>query len=110
MSNISLLGEYDYGTEFKDVDRSKGASSAYAYYNVVCVIAGTGTLGLPHALAQGGWIGIFILVLALLMSTVILFLFRGCLGPKWFHFFLVVYCCHLDTMLICQRRSTIVLL
>lgn len=41
-----------------------------AYFNVVCVIAGTGTLGLPYALAQGGWIGILILCLAWWMSTV----------------------------------------
>ncbi|KAI9322120.1 transmembrane amino acid transporter protein-domain-containing protein [Dichotomocladium elegans] len=40
-----------------------------AYFNIVCVIAGTGTLGLPLALRQGGWIGILILFLSWFMST-----------------------------------------
>jgi len=35
-----------------------------AYFNVVCVVAGTGTLGLPKAFATGGWLGILILALA----------------------------------------------
>lgn len=34
-----------------------------------CVIAGTGTLGMPYAVAQSGWIGSVIIVLALLMSA-----------------------------------------
>ncbi|KAI8341320.1 transmembrane amino acid transporter protein-domain-containing protein [Chlamydoabsidia padenii] len=40
-----------------------------AYFNIVCVVAGTGTLGLPHAFAQGGWLGILILMLAYAMSV-----------------------------------------
>ncbi|KAI9319204.1 transmembrane amino acid transporter protein-domain-containing protein [Dichotomocladium elegans] len=40
-----------------------------AYFNVVCVVAGTGTLGLPHAFALGGWLGILILILAWLMAV-----------------------------------------
>ncbi|KAI9308298.1 transmembrane amino acid transporter protein-domain-containing protein [Cunninghamella echinulata] len=55
--------------EFIDVDRSKAGSSSLAYFNIVCVIAGTGTLGLPYALKQGGWFGLFILFLAWFMST-----------------------------------------
>lgn len=39
------------------VDNSEGGSSFLAYFNVVCVVAGTGALGLPFALKQGGWIG-----------------------------------------------------
>lgn len=31
-------------------------SSFGAYFNIVCAIAGTGTLGLPGAMAKGGWI------------------------------------------------------
>lgn len=27
------------------------------YFSVTCVVAGTGTLGLPHAFALGGWLG-----------------------------------------------------
>ncbi|KAG1418465.1 hypothetical protein G6F58_005078 [Rhizopus delemar] len=40
-----------------------------AYFNVVCVVAGTGTLGLPKAFAEGGWLGILILILAYAMSV-----------------------------------------
>ncbi|CAO0798380.1 unnamed protein product [Mucor circinelloides] len=39
-----------------------------AYFNVVCVVAGTGTLGLPKAFAEGGWLGILILILAYFMA------------------------------------------
>lgn len=31
-----------------DVNREHAGSSFLAYFNVVCVIAGTGTLGLPY--------------------------------------------------------------
>ncbi|KAG2206112.1 hypothetical protein INT47_003761 [Mucor saturninus] len=40
-----------------------------AYFNVVCVVAGTGTLGLPKAFAEGGWLGILILCLAYAMAV-----------------------------------------
>ena len=40
-----------------------------AYFNVVCVVAGTGTLGLPKAFAIGGWLGILILLLAYGMAV-----------------------------------------
>ncbi|KAG1474904.1 hypothetical protein G6F56_000057 [Rhizopus delemar] len=40
-----------------------------AYFNIVCVVAGTGTLGLPKAFAVGGWLGILILMLAYVMSV-----------------------------------------
>lgn len=52
------------------MDRTHAGSSWTAYYNIVCVVAGTGTLGLPYSLRQGGWIGILILFLAWFMSTV----------------------------------------
>jgi amino acid permease len=52
-----------------DVNREHAGSSFLAYFNVVCVIAGTGTLGLPYALKQGGWIGILILFLSWTMSV-----------------------------------------
>ncbi|KAF1805261.1 transmembrane amino acid transporter protein-domain-containing protein [Mucor lusitanicus] len=38
------------------------------YFNVTCVVAGTGTLGLPHAFALGGWLGILIMLLAYMMA------------------------------------------
>ncbi|KAI9471812.1 MAG: transmembrane amino acid transporter protein-domain-containing protein [Benjaminiella poitrasii] len=40
-----------------------------AYFNIVCVVAGTGTLGLPKAFADGGWLGILILILAYFMAV-----------------------------------------
>ncbi|KAI8063485.1 transmembrane amino acid transporter protein-domain-containing protein [Gongronella butleri] len=39
-----------------------------AYFNVVCVVAGTGTLGLPYAFMQGGWMGLLIFFLSWAMS------------------------------------------
>jgi amino acid permease len=50
-----------------------------AYANVVCVVAGTGTLGLPYALKLGGWIGVAILLLSLLMSIYTAILLMKCL-------------------------------
>ncbi|ORX51669.1 hypothetical protein DM01DRAFT_1324166 [Hesseltinella vesiculosa] len=55
----SIINEFGHG---------KG-SFLTAYFNVVCVVAGTGTLGLPHAFALGGWLGILILILAYAMSV-----------------------------------------
>ncbi|KAI8599888.1 transmembrane amino acid transporter protein-domain-containing protein [Dissophora ornata] len=37
--------------------------------NCSCVVAGTGTLGMPHAVAQSGWLGTLVVLLALFMST-----------------------------------------
>ncbi|KAI8363690.1 transmembrane amino acid transporter protein-domain-containing protein [Mortierella sp. GBAus27b] len=39
-----------------------------ALFNIVCVVAGTGTLSLPYSLAKGGWISVGILVLSMVMS------------------------------------------
>ncbi|RCI00656.1 hypothetical protein CU098_009610 [Rhizopus stolonifer] len=50
------------------IDRSKQGSSFTAFFSVVCVVAGTGALGLPYALRQGGWIGLFILCLSCILS------------------------------------------
>lgn len=65
----------DKNIEF-GIDRSKQGSSFTAFYSVVCVVAGTGALGLPYALSQGGWIGLFILVLSWILSVCKLELFR----------------------------------
>lgn len=37
-------------------------------FSITCVVAGTGTLGLPRAFALGGWLGILIMVLSYIMS------------------------------------------
>lgn len=38
------------------------------FFNVTCVVAGTGTLGLPHAFKLGGWLGVLIMFLAYFMA------------------------------------------
>ncbi|KAI8883422.1 hypothetical protein K501DRAFT_219314 [Backusella circina FSU 941] len=61
--------EFEYANEgIVDVNRENAGSSWMAYFNIVCVVAGTGTLGLPMALAQGGWIGMLIIFLSWTMS------------------------------------------
>ncbi|KAI7847830.1 transmembrane amino acid transporter protein-domain-containing protein, partial [Circinella umbellata] len=45
------------GSKFSHgIEREAQGSSFLAYFNVVCVVAGTGALQLPYALAQGGWL------------------------------------------------------
>ncbi|RKP07202.1 transmembrane amino acid transporter protein-domain-containing protein [Thamnocephalis sphaerospora] len=43
-------------------------SSFGAYFNIICVIAGTGTLQLPLAMHQGGWIGLLLIVMSGVMA------------------------------------------
>ncbi|KAI9495370.1 transmembrane amino acid transporter protein-domain-containing protein [Zychaea mexicana] len=76
--------DFDYkdSNHVQDVDRSEAGSSFLAYFNVVCVIAGTGTLGLPYALRLGGWIGLFILFLSWFMSTYTGIILIRCLYVK----------------------------
>ncbi|ORX57497.1 hypothetical protein DM01DRAFT_1302677 [Hesseltinella vesiculosa] len=71
-----------FNGEFEDCDRSQAGSTLWSYVNVVCVIAGTGTLGLPAALAQGGWFGMFILILAWWMSSYTACILIKCLYLK----------------------------
>ncbi|KAG0743381.1 hypothetical protein G6F57_010614 [Rhizopus arrhizus] len=62
--------DYEYGQEsLMDCNREHAGSSKLAFFNVVCVVAGSGTLGLPQALQQGGWIGLFVIFLSWLMSV-----------------------------------------
>ncbi|KAJ8657674.1 hypothetical protein O0I10_006489 [Lichtheimia ornata] len=61
--------EYDVGRFNHGIDREGQGSSFLAYFNIVCVVAGTGALQLPYALAQGGWIGLLILFLSWIFST-----------------------------------------
>ncbi|KAF9199534.1 hypothetical protein BGZ49_010320 [Haplosporangium sp. Z 27] len=49
-------------------ERPTQGGNLSAFFNIVCVVAGTGTLGLPYSLAKGGWIGVGILVLSMIMS------------------------------------------
>ncbi|KAF9933621.1 hypothetical protein FBU30_005060 [Linnemannia zychae] len=45
------------------------ATNFQAYVNVVSVLAGAGTLGLPAALRDAGWVGLIILALACAMAV-----------------------------------------
>ncbi|KAI8577327.1 hypothetical protein K450DRAFT_282713 [Umbelopsis ramanniana AG] len=47
----------------------RNASNTSAFINIVCVVAGSGTLGIPYALRQSGWIGLFLLMLSAVMSN-----------------------------------------
>ncbi|RKP26024.1 transmembrane amino acid transporter protein-domain-containing protein [Syncephalis pseudoplumigaleata] len=65
--------DYTGGMEIADdVDAahqpSRNSSSIGAYFNIICVIAGTGTLQLPLAMHQSGWFGVFLIVLSALMA------------------------------------------
>ncbi|KAF8977724.1 hypothetical protein BGZ46_007154 [Entomortierella lignicola] len=60
-------------------ERPEQGSNLLAYANVVCVVAGTGTLGLPYALRMGGWIGVGVLFLSLIMSVYTAILLMKCL-------------------------------
>ncbi|KAF9297515.1 hypothetical protein BGZ88_009776 [Linnemannia elongata] len=66
----SVSSDYEAGKHNSDLraERPSQGSSYQAFFNIVCVVAGTGTLGLPFCLAQGGWIGVAILVLSMVMS------------------------------------------
>lgn len=71
-SRSSSVDEFGHGN----------GSFGTAYFNVVCVVAGTGTLGLPKAFAMGGWLGILILFLAWGMSVYSGILLIECLYCK----------------------------
>ncbi|KAG0379234.1 hypothetical protein BGX24_001217 [Mortierella sp. AD032] len=50
-------------------ERPEGVSTFKTIAGLVCVIGGTGTLGMPKAVAESGWLGSALIVLALGMST-----------------------------------------
>ncbi|KAF9135848.1 hypothetical protein BGX30_011409 [Mortierella sp. GBA39] len=66
----SVSSDHEAGKHNGDLraERPSQGSSYQAFFNIVCVVAGTGTLGLPYCLAQGGWIGVAILILSMVMS------------------------------------------
>ncbi|KAI9308426.1 transmembrane amino acid transporter protein-domain-containing protein [Cunninghamella echinulata] len=77
-STVTSIKEYITDDDVEDqssvrfnhgIERENQGSSLLAYFNVVCVVAGTGALSLPYALSQGGWIGLFILGLSWLFSS-----------------------------------------
>ncbi|KAG0735971.1 hypothetical protein G6F57_007727 [Rhizopus arrhizus] len=56
--NLSTVNEFGHGN----------GNFMTAFFNVTCIVAGTGTLGLPRAFALGGWLGILIMMLAYFMA------------------------------------------
>lgn len=68
VDNKEIETQFIEKTSSNEFGHGKG-SFLTAYFNVVCVVAGTGTLGLPKAFAQGGWLGILILLLAYTMAV-----------------------------------------
>ncbi|KAI8074233.1 transmembrane amino acid transporter protein-domain-containing protein [Gilbertella persicaria] len=70
VNDVTSEHEFEYANEgIIDINREHAGTSKMAYFNVVCVVAGTGTLGLPVALKQGGWLGVLILFLSWVMSV-----------------------------------------
>ncbi|KAF9434269.1 hypothetical protein BGZ76_008302 [Entomortierella beljakovae] len=58
-------GSFDLRSSF--IPEGK-ATNFQAYVNIVSVLAGAGTLGLPYALRDSGWVGLVILALACAMA------------------------------------------
>jgi amino acid permease len=51
-------------------EHSQGEGSTFgAYFNIVCVVAGTGILGLSFALKQSGWVGLILFFLVAIMAA-----------------------------------------
>ncbi|KAI8393907.1 transmembrane amino acid transporter protein-domain-containing protein [Radiomyces spectabilis] len=67
-TTVDNYSEDDRNSSINEFGHGKGAFTT-AYFNVTCVVAGTGTLGLPNAFATGGWLGILILLLAYGMAV-----------------------------------------
>ncbi|CAG8529136.1 4361_t:CDS:2 [Acaulospora morrowiae] len=49
-------------------ENEQKGSNWSAYINIVCLIAGSGTLGIPYAIQQGGWLSVIILILSAILS------------------------------------------
>ncbi|KAJ9071205.1 hypothetical protein DSO57_1039321 [Entomophthora muscae] len=56
----------DVGSCHSDVNRT--GSSFGTFVNIVCAMAGTGILGLPYALKQGGWLAVTLFFLGAAMA------------------------------------------
>ncbi|GJJ76770.1 solute carrier family 32 (vesicular inhibitory amino acid transporter) [Entomortierella parvispora] len=71
-----------HGSESLRKTRHGGVSTFKTIASLVCVIGGSGTLGLSHAVAESGWLGSLIIVLALFMSAYTGFVLIDCLYLK----------------------------
>ncbi|CAG8485837.1 6020_t:CDS:2 [Diversispora eburnea] len=72
ISKVTFRSDYGSiynGSTCKDPNELKSKGSNWtAYMNIVCVLAGSGTLGIPYAIQLGGWISIPILILSAIMT------------------------------------------
>ncbi|KAK9721720.1 hypothetical protein K7432_003225 [Basidiobolus ranarum] len=73
-------GELDIPLELNENKRT--GSDFGAYFNIVCVIAGTGTLQIPFALQQVGWLGIPLIFLGAAVAAYTGILLIKCLYYK----------------------------
>ncbi|KAI9272657.1 transmembrane amino acid transporter protein-domain-containing protein [Phascolomyces articulosus] len=78
-SSTTYETDFEFGKSGYDVDRTNGSTSFYAYYNIVCLVAGTGMLGLSSALKQGGWAGLVMVLLAWWMSSYTAVIMQKCM-------------------------------
>ncbi|CAG8498802.1 2901_t:CDS:2 [Diversispora eburnea] len=68
-STTPLLGdERSIDNSCSTSSQGFSGSSLAAYINITCVVAGSGVLGLPYAIKQGGWIGIGLIPLSMLIT------------------------------------------
>nr|CAG8614065.1 1153_t:CDS:2 [Entrophospora candida] len=75
-NNYSIVDEIDSNNE---VGKGGKESDWNAFIGCVCIVAGAGTLGIPYAIQQGGWITILFLILAAVMTTYANIKFIECL-------------------------------
>lgn len=54
-------------------ERPEQGSNMAAFFNIVCVVAGTGTLGLPYSLAKGKllFFRVYVLTLTLVLTLIV---------------------------------------
>ncbi|CAG8593421.1 22833_t:CDS:2, partial [Racocetra persica] len=57
------------GDDISTSNQETKGSNWTAYVNVVCLIAGSGTLGIPYAIQQGGWISLPVMFLSATICT-----------------------------------------
>ncbi|KAJ9082411.1 hypothetical protein DSO57_1004977 [Entomophthora muscae] len=75
------MGEKEIASSHED--QPQGSSVLATYFNIVCLTAGVGILGLPQSVAQGGWVSILFIVVSAIMSIYTSLLLIQCLyAPK----------------------------
>ncbi|RKP07203.1 transmembrane amino acid transporter protein-domain-containing protein [Thamnocephalis sphaerospora] len=67
-AEMQIRSSFDSVKEAKQEHEGRTGSSFGAYFNIISVCAGVGTLQLPYVLNLGGWIGLVLFVLAACMA------------------------------------------